>query len=393
MASFACLRVLTPSALSHRADLPGLVNKFAAAFLERRWAFPRRFELLGPCTFLLIEPRGGPLDHDQLRDMAIDLQLRLFGAEGDGEVTLVAFEGVAAEVARFAALSAEELDGILEGAAYRPPFVGRLSRITADEVVGVPMVDAEEDASPPPPRRRATSAVEPTFFGVYFTPRRQFVGSAVMARDDCFNIQEGACPTDDQSARDFDVRAVTAVRRALEMLPGRAGLLFTPICYAALIHRAERGRRAEILDALPEDRRQQLAAVVYDTPRQPSYSAMPVLRDFLRQYFSNIDLQVCDPDFSVESLPMGAVNSVTFVLPDTDTATRVAAIRRFSRRRDAFKARRVWPAITNVRTHAELEFCCASGVPFVTGRAVSAPLERPPSLPNLALEALPLRAA
>ena len=402
MASFACLRVLTPECLSGRADLGALVNKFAAAFLDSRWAFPRRFELLGPCTFLLIEPRGGSLDHDQLRDMAADLQIRLFGTGGDGDVTLVAFEGVAAEVARFAALPLEDLDRILAGEGYTPAFCGRLARVTADEVVGVPLPQAPDrvpaTAPPPAPPRAAPAAkgpqiADPVFYGVYFTPKEMFIGSSVMARDDRYNLMEGVRPTDAQAAHDYDARGAAATVRALDLLSESSGKLFTPICYASIIHRAERERHAQFLAALPESRRGQLAASVYDVPRQPSYSALPLLRDFLGKYFSSIDLQVNDPDFLVESVPTGLANSVTYVLPEVDAKSRLAAIRRFGNRGAAFKARKIWPAVTNVRTQAELELCFAVGMPFVTGRAVSGPLDRPPSTPAFAASALPLRAA
>ncbi len=402
MASFACLRVLTPECLSGRADLGALVNKFAAAFLDSRWAFPRRFELLGPCTFLLIEPRGGSLDHDQLRDMSADLQIRLFGTGGDGDVTLIAFEGVAAEVARFAALPLEDLDRILAGEGYQPPFCGRLARVTAGQVVGVPLPEAPDrepaPAPPPAPPRSAPKAKgpqvpDPVFYGVYFTPKELFIGSSVMERDDRYNLMEGVRPTDAQAAHDYDARATAATARALELLSERSGMLFTPICYASIIHRAERERHAQFLAALPESRRAQLGATVYDVPRQPIYSALPLLRDFLRKYFTNIDLQITDPEFVVEGVTIGLANSVTYVLPEGDAKSRLAAIRRFAGRREAFRARKIWPAITNVRTQAELELCFAVGVPFVTGRAVSGPLDRPPANPAFAARALPLRAA
>ncbi len=383
------------------------MNKFASAFLTTRWAFPRRFELLGPCAYLLIEPRGGELDHSQLRDMAADLQVRLFGTGGDGDVTLVAFEGVAAEVARFAALLPEEIDRILAGESHQPTFCGRLARITAGGIVAVPFAEViapvavtpVPPTSPPaPPPRSAPEAprpkmVDPVFYGVYFTPKEIFVGSAVMARDDQFNLQEGLRPTNAQAAHDYDQRATGAVVRALEVLSPRSGTLFTPICYASIIHRPERERYTQFLSALPEIRRSQLAASVYDVPRQPSYSVMPMMRDFLRTYFGTIDLQITDPDFAVENLTPGLANSVTFVLPDGDAKVRAVAIRRFSAHRDAYRARKIWSAVTNVRTQAELELCFSSGIPFVTGRAVSNALDRPPSQPHYAAGQLPLRAA
>ncbi|HEX7760324.1 MAG TPA: hypothetical protein VF459_12530, partial [Caulobacteraceae bacterium] len=251
--------------------------------------------------------------------------------------------------------------------------------------------------SPAPPRaapaREAAKLVDPVFYGIYFTPKEMFVGSSVMARDDCFNLLEGLRPTNAQAAHDYDQRATAAVVRALDVLPPRSGSLFTPICYASIIHRAERERHAQFLAALPEIRRSQLAACVYDVPRQPSYSVMPMLRDFLHKYFGTIDLQITDPDFAVESLAPGLANSVTFALPEGDAKSRAAAIRRFSGRSDAYRTRKIWSAITNVRTQAELELCFAVGIPFVTGRAVSNALDRPPSQPHFAASDLPLRAA
>lgn len=401
MASFACLRVLMPETVGGRADLSALVNKFATAFLEKRWAWPRRFEALGPCVYLLIEPRGSALEHGELREMAQDLQLRLFGEKGDGEVSLIAFEGPATEVARFAALTPTDLGHILNGGEYRPPFAGRLARITADDVVAVPLpspaeapATEEPGAARPRRRERGPEPIEPVFHGVYFTPREIFVGSAVGPRESRYNLVDGTRPATSEAAIEFDSQSVAAAVQALEeALPDAKGAFFVPLCFGSVIHRAVREQYARFLDALPEARRPQLTAVVYDVPREPSYSVMPGLRDFLRDYFEHIDLQITDPAFAVDKLPAGAANSVTFVLPDGDQATRLAAIRRFSVNRDAYKSRKIWFAITNVRTQAELETCFAQAVPFISGRAVSGPLDRPAGQRGAPAMSLPLRAA
>lgn len=396
MASFACLRVLTPPALAGRAGLDGLIDKFAKAFLEARWSFPRRYEGLAPGAYLLVEPRGGRLDGLYLSDMATDLQLKLFGAEGDGEVTLVAFEGAVEDVARFATLSASDLENLLAGGQHHPPFVGHLTRVAPKGARGQ---GATPDAPPPAPgTERAGPALrprvlDPTFYGVYFTPRERFVGCLVAAENERYSLQDGARPADAHSAHDYDARSAAAAVRAMEFISERGGLLFIPICFASIIHGVERDRHARFLEALPVERRAQIAAAVYDVPRQPSYRMVAVLIDFLRRYFGTIDLQVADPGFAVEILPADTINSVTFVLPDGEAKLRLAAIRRFADRREAYKGRRIWPAVTNVRTQAELELCFAMGVPFVTGRAVSLALERPPVRPDTPASQLPLRAA
>ncbi|MGA0599249.1 hypothetical protein ACO2Q3_00930 [Caulobacter sp. KR2-114] len=394
MASFACLRVLTPANMASRLGLEALIDKFAKAFLDSRWAFPRRYEVLAAGAYLLVEPRGGRLDRLYLEDMATDLQLKLFGAEGEGEVTLVAFEGAAEEVARFAALSAQALEHLLGGGEHHPPFVGQITRVSPLDVVGAgpptqsnaPTVEGRNL----PPR---VQDVDPVFYGVYFTPRERFVGCLVAAETERFNLQEGLRPADAQSAHEYDERSTAATVRALEILSGRSGLLFVPVCFGSIIHGIERDRHARFMEGLPAGRRAQTAAAVYDVPRQLTYRTIPILTDFLRRYFGTIDLQVSDPDFAVEALPHEGVNSVTFVVPDGDAKSRLAAIRRFGNRREAYKARRIWSAATNVRTHTELELCFALGIPFVTGRAVSSALDRPPHQPELAASRLPLRAA
>lgn len=405
MATFACLRVLVPPAMSARPELAALVGKFTSVFLDGRWSWPRRFETLGPSAFLLIEPRGGALDHSAMQELAQDLQLRLFGEMGAGEVSLIVFVGDAKEVARFAAIPREDLDHILAGGRHEPPFIGAATRITASGVADVPLPSERADGGDAPEvdaaivssqrrRRRQSDVIEPVFHGVYFTPRETFVGSAIWPRASRYCPTDGLHPTTAQAALDFDSASVTALTMALDQVPQRSkGLLYAPLCFSSLIHRAMREQYAAFLDPLPEERRAQLAAVVYDVPREPSFVVMPQLRDFLREYFGTIDLQVSDPAFAIDSLADGAANSVTFMLPPGDQATRLAAIRRFAANREHYKSRRVWFAITNVRTLVELETCCAQAIPFITGPAVTGPLDSPVGQRSAPTSMLPLRAA
>ena len=105
---------------------------------------------------------------------------------------------------------------------------------------------------------------------------------------------------------------------------------------------------------------------------------------------SFVDLQTADPDFQIDALMMEAVNSVTLSLPDIDEGGRMAAIIRFMGHRDAYHRRRIWPAITNVRSRRELELCIRQRVPFLSGKAVCDHLVAPADPINYAADRLPL---
>ena len=94
-----------------------------------------------------------------------------------------------------------------------------------------------------------------------------------------------------------------------------------------------------------------------------------------------------------ETSPAGAVNSVTFRLPEGDARLRLAALRRFMEKRDHFKQRKIWPAITNVRTPAELADCIQHRIPFLSGQAVCGPVDALVGSLSWEIDRLPLTAA
>jgi len=69
----------------------------------------------------------------------------------------------------------------------------------------------------------------------------------------------------------------------------------------------------------------------------------------------------------------------------------MAAATRFMANRDAYQRRRIWPAITNVRTRRELEFCIKLRTPFLSGKAVSDHLVAPAEPVKYAAARMPLR--
>jgi hypothetical protein len=417
----ACLRVSILGAPGgHKSeDLQALVAKVINAFLETRWEWPRQFEQMTPFAFVLTDPRADRMDKRGLKALAGELQLKLFGAEGEGEVSLLMFEGSDVEVHRFARLSVDEIDRMLAGEAIDPPFEGTLDRIGADRVGKGRLARIEARAErlrPPPvspvnivhlddldvePPTRAAAAprpagkVEPIYSGRYLTATQSFVGSVALCRRPrrdrhLFPDLGGSEPLPGLDVEDFDEGCVESALRALA--EDAAGLLFTPLSFSSLVRPTGRRAYARFLCHLPAEQRDRLGAAIYDTPRAPSFFALSTIRRFLDPFFGEIDLHISDPLFEVEKLPPDMVSSVTLVPPDREPAERIAAIRRFMGKRDAYKKRRIWPGVAPVMNRGELETCLALRVPMIGGPAVAELAARPAGVRTVDIDALPLKA-
>jgi hypothetical protein len=390
----ACLRVAVEADRTglSPAVLGPLVAKFSSAYLESRWLWPRRFAPLTHYSFLLTDPRSDDLDDQELARLSDELQIKLFGEGEEGDVGLMLFEGPPEAVTAFAALEASVVARALSDPSLLPPG-GRLRKIvTGPDVVPV---EPREPADPEAARARAAGPgwVEQHLAqvlddegaprqiamphleglqGIYFTTRGLFVGDVISSTPGTarkhLSLVEGPdhMPTDPQA---FDADCVTAALHFLDE-PRMKAMLFVPICYSNIIRATSRAQYEEMLGRLPQDRRPQLAAAVYDAPRDPAFSALAQLRSTLSKYFTNIDLRTPDPGFEIEKLPTRAVTSVTMMLPNADQRTRLAILRRFIDRLDLYKKKQIWAAVTNVRTKTELDACARAHVPFVTGPGV-----------------------
>ncbi|MDP3854851.1 hypothetical protein [Phenylobacterium sp.] len=389
MTAVACLRVAVDA---DRTGIPvvslgPLVAKFAAAYLESRWLWPRKFAPLTHYSFLLTDPRSDELDVAELARLSDELQIKLFGEADEGQVGLLLFEGPAEAVTAFAALDAATVARALLDPSLLPPG-GRLSKIESPDQAAKA---AKSDTLAPPRaagpgwvEQRLIGAVDevaaPSFDmpqleglqGIYFTLRGLFVGDVISSTPGTarthLTLLEGAEHMPAQPEV-FDADCLAAALHYLDG-PGVEAMLYLPICYSNIIRATKRADYEKLFESLPPERRPVLAAAVYDVPRDPAFGALSVLRSTLSRYFTNIDLRTPDPGFEVEKLPMQAVNSVTFVLPEGDQRARLVALRRFVERLPLFKQRRIWPAVTNVRNRLELEACVAAQVPFVTGPGV-----------------------
>lgn len=396
MTAIACLKVFVGDALkfADNETMAALVGKVAGAYLETTWLWPRRYGLVAPFSFVLADPRATQLDARELQALSRDLQHKLFGDKGEGDIVLLMFEGDQTDVMRFAGIHGAQLKALLEG-KDDGSIAGRVCRITPTEVSsvvpqggpvhGAPTMEelavlhpAGEDPGPP---------ARVGYRGVYHGPRQTFIGSVAVWRPAQATSIFGLTSSSDEAAREEeDIPALGGVAEALAAVS--VGVMFFPICFSTLVKPRARALLLPHLEALPPGSRPRLAAAVYDTPRAPSFSALSQVRRFLDPFFSRLDLRVTDPAFQIEELPPGLASSVSLVLPQADEPARLAAISRFMREAPAYRRKQVWQGVTDVRTRRELNHCLDQGVPFLTGGAVTDLLEKPlgaTQLPSLHL--------
>lgn len=405
MPAVACLRVDVSAQQTQLppATLAALVHKFTVSYLEMRWAWPRRFVSLTEVSALLTDPRVDDLDLSELQRLSENLQHHLFGAGEEGDVSLLVFEGDTDAVTAFAAMSATAVAEALQNPALLP-HGGRITRIRA----GAPLMEVMSgqgpraaeacepvatahwvfDAAPPPPP--AWEGVQ----GIYFMPREIFFGDVVMymplkARRH-LSLVDGPdhMPPD---APQFDAECVgVAVRRLAQRRMGP--LLYLPISFTSLVRPSLRCGYETLLEDLPLGRRGELAAAIYDVPRDPAFTGLKQAKAMLDPHVSAIDLRTSDPEFEIEKLPAQLVTSVTFILPNADPMVRLSSLRRFADRLAHYKQRRIWPAVSNVRRQQELEAAARMGIPFVTGPAVCTPRQSPIGGHAVPLRQLPVTA-
>jgi hypothetical protein len=387
-----------------QAALEQLVHKFAGAYLEMRWSWPRRFAPLSEVSFLLTDPRSDELDLAELRRLSDELQRHLFGTADDGEVALLVFEGSHSAVTAFASLDHSQIAEAVADAAKLPPG-GRLTRILPECRGGAeppaPPAAAAEGApweaapslkrqllAPPPPAPPVWEGVQ----GVYFIPGAIFYGDVVMCIPQ--NAKSHVCVLDGaghmpKEASVFDADCVRIAARLLSERP-KGSPIFVPICFTSLARPSLREAYMALLADLPTDRRSELAATIYDVPRDPAFTGLRQAHTLLDPHFGAIDLRVTDPGFEIEKLAPEAVNSVTLVLPEGDSHVRLSALRRFAERLVHYRHRRIWPGVTNVRHRVEVEAATRLHLPFVTGPGICTPVPSPVGGRSLSAERLPM---
>jgi hypothetical protein len=365
--------------LADSDSMAARVAKVAGAYLETTWLWPRRHGLVAPFSFVLTDPRALSLDPRELQALARDLQHKLFGDKGEGEIALLTFEGDQHDVMRFAGVPTAQLKALLAG-EDDGDFAGRICRITPSgvtsiappggAVIGEPPMEIL-DAAPP-----VVAPARAGYRGVFHTQRQMFVGNVAVWREvgsvSAFGLDE---PVMDVHEASHDIPTLLSARDAITRF--EAGIMFLPINFAAAVKPSARAELLPHLEALPRALRGRLAAGVYDTPRAPSFSALSQLKSFLDPFFGRIDLRVTDPAFQVDDLPPDFANSVTLLLPTGTENSRLAAIGRFMRDAAGYRRKRIWQGIADVRSRRELNAGIEHAVPFLTGPAITELLEVP----------------
>ena len=388
--AMACLRVVIHGMEGKPAthELNALIGKLINAFLETRWTWPRHFEQITPYAFILTDPRAQTLDKTALQALSRELQLKLFGESGAGEVALVVYEGDEMEVHRFAALEPQVLDRLASGGGgVDPPFEGLLSKVTAAGAAPItPMVSF----STPKFERN----YEPVYRGLYFAPSRRFFGNVALCKPlgaiGVRDVLAGGQVLPGVATEEFDEACVESAMAALVQAPVE-GALFIPLNFSSLVRPARRLAYGDFIARLPVQHRARLAAAVYETPRDPSFFALGQIAKYLAQHFGQISLQVSDPAFEIEKLAPGLVASVCLVLPETDSPARAAAIRRFMHNRDTFKRKHIWPGVAGVASRMERDLCLDLRVPAMSGPAIADLTPSPVGAVEREPDALPLR--
>ncbi len=391
----ACLRVILHGLESrqHAAELDALVGKLINAFLETRWVWPRQFTQMTAYAFILSDPRVKVLDKSALQALSRELQGKLFGASGGGEVALIVFEGEEPEVHRFAALEPEVVRKLASGeGGVSPPFEGQLSQVTPKGEKPIDPTPKSVSFSTPKFERN----YEPLYRALYFAPSRRFFANMALCKPlgaaGLRDVLVGAHVLPGVATEEFDEGCVESALEALRQAPVE-GQLYVPLNFSSLVRPAGRLAYGEFIARLPSEHRAKLAAAIYETPRDPSFFALNQMGKYLAGHFAQINLVVSDPAFEIEKLAHGAVASVGLVLPEVEPPARLAAIRRFMQSREMFKRKQIWPGVLGVASRAELDLCLELRTPTISGPAVSdltpCPIGAAPCEPG----ALPYRTA
>ena len=389
MPASACLRILldlSDEKLAKLDALGPLVTKVTNAFLEGRWSQPRRYVTLTPYCFMLTDPNADQLDLKRLEKLAAELQIRLFGSSEAGDVTLLLHDGDDEATARFVTMDHAALKKATQDRNNPPPFTGRLLKISTAEPasgssdpsdMGWERLDFGAGVGP---KASAGPGWPPAVFhGIYFRASQGFVGSGVSATLPSgmdYSLFGGSDQSPGENAIEFDLQCAEVAAACL-MTAMPSGALFLPVCFSAVMRPATREAYERAFQPLPQDRKFQLVALVYDVPRLPARHTFAHLHDLLDANFGRVDLQISDPGFDLDLVPAGSVNTVALRLPDGGEAVRSAAIRRYFEKKQSFKRLNIGAAFTNVRTRAELQACLKPPITYVCGRAVSGPLPRP----------------
>jgi len=377
MGGMACLRICIEHG-ARSAGLqgvtPGRIDRTAALYIEARWPPPRRFGQVAPGAYVLVDPNADALDGEELKQIAEELQVRLFGTDGRDDLCMLTYEGDEAEVLRFSCLAEAELLAMRGGEP--PPPVGRTRVVTRD---GVQELASWGSTPRHAGRAEAGPADGPRIIwrGVYNPVSERFETSQPqrIAREPVRTVIE------DGDYMKADLAMLDTVVAALQSQPGVR--LHTDFRMWSLARASLRDTYHDRLSGLTAALASRVVAQVYDVPRDLPFLAIAPMRELLRSVFSRIEVRVQDPAFNVRAVPVNLIDGVVLELSGTDEVQRLLILRKFLSGRRQYLELKLRQGVAGIRTRRELDLCRELRLSSVSGPAVSAPQEEP--FPDIAL--------
>lgn len=371
MSGIACLRICIEHAAretSVEGVTPVRIDRAAALYIDAHWPPPRRHGHVAPGAYVLIDPYSAFLDGEELKHLASELQLRLFGAHGREDLCLLIFEGHEAEVLRFSSLPEADLLAMRRGEP--PPPVGRTRVVTRDGVRELP----PRGSTPHAVAADATESHEAPrlgWRGVYNPVCEYFEASQPL-----FMVREPEWTThQDGDYMRSDMEMLDASIAAIRRHPGLH--VQTDFRMWSMVRTSLREVYGAKLASLPPAAVKQLSAQVYDVPRELPFMAIAPLRELLRPVFRRVELRTHDPIFHVQAVPEHLIDGVVLELTGHDDHQRFTNLQQFLSARRQYLDRDLRQGVAGLRSRRELELCREFRVPSVSGLLISATFEDP----------------
>ena len=312
---------------------------------------------------MLFDPFAAAIGPELVQPAAAALQRHLFGVGDGGKLSLILIDGPKDELTRLALLSAPELRLLLDGQfgdlhswsrRHLPDDSRKAERLRKSAA------DPGDETAPPP--------ILPVFRGVFVAPKQEFIGC----------VASRWRPEDPRYFRFLMGRPISAAadagcvdeetaRAVLEALPGGAvapGILYLPVLHQSHQIRAARRLRARCCAALATGPGRNVAALLYDVPRDPFYSTIGDVTAFLGGALRRAWISGDATGLQCSALSHSKVLSIAISLPNSEDSLRQSVLRRFAGQRDALRARQILSMVMNVRSAAEIVQCVNSEDPL-----------------------------
>ncbi len=384
MGGMACLRICIEHGARESAVegvTPAKIDKTSSAYIEAHWPPPRRYGRVAPGAYVLVDPNAQFLDGEELRNMAQELQLRLFGTQGRDDLCMLTFEGDEEQVLKFSSLSEEELLAMRGGKP--PPPEGRTRVIRGDGVAELAPWGSTPRKVVAKPKVEAPTPIHLGWRGVYNLAGQKFDSSEIMV------VRKPGAPEpqDDSEFAEHDLLAFDRAVAALEADPALKA--WVDVRMWSVVRAGIRDAYQARLTALSPNVRERLAAVIYEVPRDLPFLAIAPLRDLLPN-FARVDFRVNDPGFYCQTVPEGLAHGVVLQLESDDEKSRLMKIHRFLTDRKVYASKRLRQGVSGVRNARELELARRMGANIVTGPFVCGLFAAPIAEQEAPIDELPL---